>query len=255
MECFKKLLVIFLFCSFELMAQEAVELIQEPTVDRIRPLDQVDIENGEIYSVVVESEKSIEELQAFKNKRINDIMYVLEVRKEFDKKIFKVFVTDPPKKKKDKVDFIPVNFNYNSKNKNVGQEYITFDKKFELNQNKAMSYLWLILAAIGLIGILSFGTKLLVYQRRISKDKQIRKAEALELQDLLNAAKIRPDFEEIYKKRRKILKSILLNEESFEEFLSFIDRVQYKPKWSEPELEEVKTLFKKINIEGIKRGV
>lgn len=237
------------------MAQEAVELIQEPTVDRIRPLDQVDIENGEIYSVVVESEKSIEELQAFKNKRINDIMYVLEVRKEFDKKIFKVFVTDPPKKKKDKVDFVPVNFNYNSKNKNVGQEYITFDKKFELNQNKAMSYLWLILAAIGLIVLVILGVKLLVYQRRVSKERQIRKAEALELQDLLQTAKIRPDFENIYKNRRKILKFLNLNEESFQEFLSYIDIIQYKPQWSENEIEETKILFKKINIEGIKRGV
>ncbi|MBT4793256.1 MAG: hypothetical protein HON90_16915, partial [Halobacteriovoraceae bacterium] len=92
MKCYS-LLILFFF-SFRLYGQPLNETVLD--IDKVAPIDEVTIVNGEIYLVGIKSNKSNKELRAFKNTKINDVMYVMEFIELPDDELrrFKVFVTD-----------------------------------------------------------------------------------------------------------------------------------------------------------------
>ena len=259
MICFRKyttLLLIGIFQCFNLgysQIQEKVEVL-----DTVVPLNEQskEITNGEIYTVKIISEKNFEELEKYKNKKINEIMYVMDLNRKPDGNYFKVFVTDPPKKPKKKIDFALLGFQYKPTNKGMGQDFYAFASDFKLN-NSVSSYGWYI-GVLLLIVILGFSPKLIKLYKNYKRKKYLRKQTLIfsrELLEKVRKAQTRKDFEKIYSDRKVIQKFLDIDHGNFVKFLNTLAAIQYKREWSEKECELINNLFKEIRYFKVRSGI
>ena len=214
-------------------------------LDSVLPIETDNIiKNNEIYDVLVKSEKSKKELISYKNKKINPIMYVMDVFNKDDKTIFRVFVTDPPKKdekkeKEDPVIFDHFAFKYEPDNPALGKDYIQLDMPYKLLEDKNFLMklglgLLLFMAIAPLMFGLVWGISKL-YKKR--KYKRLRHLKKKELDSFLKSVQERRDFEELYQKKEEILNYLDFDNKKFKDLLSGIDQYQYMKTWSKEQLE------------------
>lgn len=279
-KCYKFIFPIILFFSLSVYSQDStVDLInlakaelESKTHEKIKPekivilttssvlpINDSNIQNGEIYKVSIESDKSKEEILTYKNRMINEVMYVMEVISDGEELYFKVFVTDPPKKKKKgkKIFFEMSAFNYKPVKKESGADFFSFEMPFELKDSKSYLVIGIISFFILMISIPLgwFLWKFLTTSKKRRNRKKINIGIAKDLIEILKIATEREDFEKIYKERRKIKELVELNEITFSNFLAELDILQYKKNWSTTELEKIQKKFNALDDFRIARGI
>jgi len=254
-KCYKLQFLLLLFTySFYVIASDG----------KVFPEGNPLIENGELYDVRIESELSDKDLESYRNKKINPVMYVMEVVKNSDGRHFKVFIMDPPKqnkpgeKKEDEpILFEPVGFDYKPVKKQVGAEYFSIDIPFEIKSESRFAKFMVLglLVLMLLIPIVFFGNKKYRQKMKSVKRKRKLKGRAQELIELAKPAKNRRDHEKIYILKKEFKKLIDLDQTNFESYLSDINLVQYKQHWSDADLAGINSKFETLGELRVRRGI
>ena len=234
-------------------------------VDRVLPqTSNIKVVNNEIYDVLIESNKSDEDLLAFKNQKINKVMYVMDVILSDDTKIFKVFVTDPPKPKKkgekEKTEIIHFDmsaFKYSPENPIKNQDFITMDTPFDLGitTDQSKKILFSLLAVMFILPLLYLGRKLILKYKITSRRRRILRDKTDGLIEVIKTAKTRSDFETIYAVRKDIDEYIELNNIEFKKFLEELNKIQFMKDWNEDQLAKITQQYKKIGEPEVIDGV
>lgn len=246
------------------LAYGNIEVIEK--INRVLPIggDRV-IHNNEIYEVKIQSEFSEEKLKNLVNKKINDVMYVMEFyQKENDEKFFRIFVTDPPKKKEEsdkkeeyEVVFDRSFFEYRADNNDKNPDFMTFDVPYNMENFKTQT--WPLILGIFLVFIFFplflFGIKAFKKMMKSKKIRQQFQKQSQEYIELILSAQSRKDFEQIYLSRKSIKNHIDVSEKKFEKFLNEINEHQYKEVWSETEIIRLKSLQNELGDLRVLRGV
>lgn len=241
-------LLFILFFSFSIFA------------NTVKPLgDNRTIVNGEIYNVVLESELSDEEVEAYQNSKINEIMYLLEYDKNLKPRQLKVFVTDPPQKKQEDENKEEIIFSYQGFQYKPEQK-IKNPKLFSFQENKTFTDEEIRIASIGLatlVALIIFVILLKVFKKwsQSRAKKRDEKNEIEKLKESILLAKTRQEFEKIHRLRKKIYRFNSEPPKDFEMLLLKIYSIQYKSEWSEEELSELVQLKNKVDVEDIFNGV
>lgn len=225
--------------------------------DFVQAYQAKQVENGEIYKVEIVSNKSPEELALFKNKKINDFMYVLDfIRTEEDSNLFEVFITDPPRPQKDKKVVPPafaikdIKYNYQKKNSQGEIELINYS----YNYPEKETYGWM----LGLFFCLAIIFIILFIKKAAIKDHysliRLKKKKTKFLIEILNQAETREEFEAIII-QKKYLHDLFTVDESHQAFLSSIEEIQYKERWTDEDIENLVAKKNKMNNLRPKYGV
>ncbi len=273
-KCFKLVIIIYFFSITNIYAQvtssdianQAVENILKTqentneviTLDSVAPLESSDVESGELYRVKIISKKSFEELKNYKNKRINEIMFVTDIiNDQMEGLIFEVFVTTPPKKKPDEpYPFKALGFNYKNDKKDLQGDLkiLTVNNPFDFNKYlnpKTVIFVSFLLAACLLILISYIGYKIYIKL----KQRKERRLLVESYIGLLENANSREDFEGVYASRKKIKEFVDLDNKGFILLLNKINDYQYRKEWKPDYTDELLALKEKIIIDGENRGI
>lgn len=244
-------------------------IYQESIVNRVLPpVEGPIVKNNEIYKLEIESSLSDDEIKSLKNQKINDVMYVMEVIFEEDKRFFQVFVTDPPKPKKTgekdkenkeqiKIVFDRSLMNYQPTNKDQGIDFITMETPYNIEEVKSLAmkgfvYTLVMMIILPLVVVGSKLIKLSIERRNELKKRQVR---ADELIALWSKTKERDEFEEIFALKDEYLKLIDMNEREFKKFMQAINKYQYQRDWSEVEFKVLVELKNKTGELRLASGV
>lgn len=261
-KCFS--LLLFIYCSL-LFAQDATKINVIESIHRVLPLEagKNNIENNEIYEVRVESDLKEEELLKLQNKKINDVMYVIDVFFDGDDKFFRVFVAEPPKdKEKQKIDpyFDRTSFSYKYVKKQKPQDFLSFEKDFTVKEFKAFwqkyaIYIFIILLLIPMPYFIYKGYFYFLSSKQSRKEKLRIKKLSKDLVTLFEEASTREDFENIFAKRKLYKRYIETDHQQFNKLLQKIDDFQYQKDWSDIEVSEIKKIKNKVGPLRVSRGV
>jgi hypothetical protein len=231
---------------------------QVERVDSVIPINNPEIVNGEIYTVKVISEKSESDLLNFKNKMINEVMYVMEVHILDEERHFKVFVTDPPKKKKKKkkILFDMSSFKYSPTNQGQSPEFLKIDIPYNLDMDEnTKKIIWITLLSILIIIMILFSRKFIHTKSKKRKKRKKKLELAKSLMELLDAPKTREDFEMIYMERKVITENLEFNKPPFLKLLNEVNKYQYKEEWSEEDLNKVSESYRKLDEFKVSSGI
>jgi hypothetical protein len=250
-------LLILFFFSFRLYGQPLNETVLD--IDKVAPIDEVTIVNGEIYLVGIKSNKSNKELRAFKNTKINDVMYVMEFIELPDDELrrFKVFVTDPPTKKpgakeEKKPFFAMVGFEYKPEKKAQSQDFLQIDIPYELSKTKGyFAYIIVFIFLILSIPLGLFVSRKVTIQKRKKMIKKMKKEKIKDLMNLIEDSQDRVSYEQVFLEKKNIIKLLNINREYFDDFIAELDSIQYQASWTEQEhlkLEKKYNMFKKSKV-------
>lgn len=197
----------------------------------------------EVYIYSSEVEVPNEDLAQYKNQRIGDRLYVLNVDK--DNRVLKVIVTKegkPDNKKEDgQAEQVVTyrNLTFLKAESPSIPSYFTVESgnKFEVVKNLPIlgSVLLLILLALLARPIL----------RKLKKAKEAKR-EKNELLNLVQTAEKRKGFELIYAKRKRLQEVFKLHPDDLIEFENTLNKYQYSPEWDEQALGEVKKSYQKL---------
>lgn len=226
----------------------------------IRPLGSDNIiVNGEIYNVALESSLTDEEVEAYQNSKINEIMYLLEYNRDLKPRQLKVFVTDPPQKKQDDENKEEIIFSFEGFQYKPEQK-IKNPKLFSFQENKSFSENEIRMATIAiaaLISLIIFIILLKVFKRWSlgrAKNRE-RQSEIENLKETISTAKSRPEFERIHRLRKNVYSINPEPPKDFDILIAKIYSIQYKSEWSDEELTELIQLKNKVEVEDIFNGV
>lgn len=266
MKCFNLILLLLFFISNSI-AQEAITSypisIDGKTAiverkDRVVPIDEKEIVNGEIYNVKIISDKTEEELRSYKNKMINAVMYVMDVKILYEERHFEIFVTDPPKKKIDdkKIIFDMSEFKYAPKNQGQPQEFYKIDTKFSLDKSSQSSRIvWMSFSGLILLFIAWFTRKYYLVKMKLRAKRKLKRKQAEDLLEKIQNAKSRHDFELIYLNRKEITKLLDFEKQPFLGLLNEINKRQYKKEWDDKDFIVIKDEFEKLTEFKVNRGI
>lgn len=225
--------------------------------DAVSPLDQIEISNGEIYLVKIESDKSSDELKQFKNQMINDVMYVLDYKEQMGVRLFEVFVTDPPQQKKNGMQkpppFLVKEFKYKYLKKNTQSkiESLKIDYQPVPEQSQFNSF---VVGTILLIVLLIIIAKSRPYIQRKIQLKRIKKQKSKEILQLINTASRREEYESILE-QKKYIDDLFVPNEELNLLMDEIERIQYHQTWSDSELGAIESVKSKIGTLRMRNGV
>jgi hypothetical protein len=244
------------FAQVSTSSNNNIQVIED--ISMVIPYEATEIESGELYKVKVVSKKDYADLTSFKNKRINEVMFVTEViDNPPDGILFEVFVTTPPKgKKEEKYSFKYEGFKYKNDKKDLQGDLKTlavinpfdftnfkFDRKYQILISIALF--------IALLGLIVLIRKLFHHRKK----KKLFSLRAKELIELIKTAETKTDFENIYREKKQITKYVDIDEKAFIKFISTINDYQFRESWNEEYSLKIKRLSKALDIKGVNRGV
>lgn len=245
MKCSKVLLMLFIFISSAIAK------------DYVAPLKETTINNGELYDVLVVSDKTDEELAGFINSKINDVMFVLDFKKENENRIFEIFVTDPPQPQQNEEPKEPafavsgLKYEYVKKNTQGKVEYIAIDYQEALKKN------WKTILLIAILLILLGAFAYFFIRVRKSEKyilKNLKKKKAKELKKQFEDATERQDFEMLYREKKYYL-DLFSNSDELNEFFNRLNTVQYKKEWNEQDIKYIRDAQVNVDILRSKNGI
>lgn len=210
--------------------------------------------NGDRATLLIESKLSDAELRKFENTKITDVIYVFKFTIEGGDREFEVIFSDPPQKKSDKErPFIAKGINYTFDKERTGNDFVLLDSNFSptVESNFLATFVYVFLGVLLLLliyYILKNSNEL--RHRRLSKER-----DAENLMALYKKAKSREDFENIFKKRKDFEEHLDFSVKNWEKLTEQINKLQYRPTWSEEDLKSVESLALKNSDMRIKRGV
>ncbi len=217
------------------------------------------ISNGEIYTVAIETSLNIEELKKLKNTKINQIMYVMDVYPDRSPKQFKIFILDPPKKKKknenEKDLFSIQRFQYKPEQKQDNPELFSFSGDNLMSEQAIWKNIIYGSIAVFLFIIIFFVKGFINLRRDKKKYQQEIEERKKNIIELFKKAKTREDFERVHSYKQEILSLVKNEDHQLLILLKGIYKIQYKESWLDAELEHINSLKKKLDIEDIFNGV
>jgi hypothetical protein len=264
--CYKTIYtIVFLVISFSCFAQVGPVINNQEDknleiLDSVVPLgDERRLQVGEIYKVKIESQKRVEDLRQYQYKKINSFMYVMDFLKEDKARVFEVFIINPPKENKKNHEtelFTPIGFQLVSTKSQTLPEYLKIPISYDLKSLQSISWRWW--AAI--ISIFLFVVSWFLYPtfKKIQKNKKKRKRKKQEVENLirlLEMAKEKKDFEEIYSKKKEILNNLDLDRRVFNDFINEIRSKQFRADWKDLDLDSIKKKQQKLLADGISSGI
>ena len=264
--CYKTIYtIVFLVISFSCFAQVGPVINNQEDknleiLDSVVPLgDERRLQVGEIYKVKIESQKRVEDLRQYQYKKINSFMYVMDFLKDDKARVFEVFIINPPKENKKNHEtelFTPIGFQLVSTKSQTLPEYLKIPISYDLKSLQSISWRWW--AAI--IGIFLFVVSWFLYPtfKKIQKNKKKRKRKKQEVENLirlLEMAKEKKDFEEIYSKKKEILNNLDLDRRVFNDFINEIRSKQFRADWKDLDLDSIKKKQQKLLADGISSGI
>lgn len=216
-----------------------------------------DVSLGDTLRVGLKLEDSGERLgetflNQFVGSRLGDILYVTKV----DDDILTVIVA-PSASKSGQISpytFKFVGFKTNVNGMKTLDQIVIQDVEYEVGRsffdlNSAMGILALFVA---LVFCVLFARKRILRKRQLAKVLREREEKIIQIKN----AKLRNDYEEIYKIRREILEFSDCDESILNDFMDKINQLQYLPEWNGNDYSEIKSLHKKLcDTLRVKNGV
>lgn len=206
---------------------------------------------GDIVTFKVESSLDFEELATYKNSRVGDILYVLEVNRDGNGIFIRGILAEQsePKKTTENAEikeptntFVIKNLDYKPvKNEKLKDFIIYKGPDFQISEkNKKM----ILITLSGFFLLFSiFILRLFLRAKRKKKNEQNR---LNEIENRLKNYQDKDEFESFYLERQKILLDFSYSTEKLEEYINYLNEIQYKPAWSSEELDEIRSLYKKL---------
>jgi hypothetical protein len=238
---------------------------KEPTkISNIEKIELLALEGGEvttgdIVNFKVVSKYEFDYLKKYKNKRIGEILYVLEITTENKNIFIRGILAEPEKKKPLKVEtekpeyeFDLKNLNYKpSQNKKMMDFIIFKGPKIDLSE-RVREIGIPILITLFVILFVFLGSFYYLRRKNKLEAEAIRKATLL----IIKNAKTTQDFEAIYSSRSKIERDLDFDKKLYIKFLEALNKVQYKKDWELKDSSEVLDLFERFKESTrIKDGV
>jgi hypothetical protein len=201
---------------------------------------------GDLITFKVESELDFTELQKYKNKRVGDILYVLEVNRDGNGVFIRGILAAPEqnsnaseKAVEPKDIFTIKNLSYEPVKSEKLKDFIIFngpDVKFSENSRKAMMVLFTLLG-------LMIGTLIIKRIMKIRKLKSEEKERLKKIETEIKSYSCKKDFEQFYLNRKVILRDFEFNNNKLNVFIESLNLIQYKETWSEEELTKIKESY------------
>lgn len=234
MKCYSALLILTLslpcFCA----------------VYKITPAGKSDISPGDKIKAVMESAVPGGSLPDVRGKRIGGFFYVMEQSgSELEVIVAPPSSVDnavmsPVGESKDK--FLLEGFNYKHKNVENIKDYLVERPDYKLPWDGKVFLAVLALAA--LFASSPIYRRIQTSLERKRERKRLR-VEAEEILRKLKEASSREEMENLFINREKC-RQLVEAGDSFNSFLNALDRIQYKPSWTQDETEEVCRLLNKV---------
>ncbi len=223
MKCFKYLILLLVLISNSYAR-----------VYQLRGVDDKKVTIGDIVSLkVADKEVSATDLAQYRNKRISELLYVLDIIENDKGVFFKVVIAEKTEKEKVEIEDVfkvkDVNFEY-QKIKLEGS-FKTIDENITLQGQRII--LIIVILLLFVIGAFIF-IKILKNKKRKKINSQKRSELNLRTKQLT-----REHLESIYLKSSDIQALYTYKEESLLKFQKLLNDVQYKKIWSGQEYEEV----------------
>lgn len=215
-------------------------------VYKISPADKSEISPGDKIKAVMESAVPGESLPDVKGKRLGGFFYVMEQNgSELEVIVAPPATVDnavmsPVGKNKDK--FLLEGFNYKHKNVENIKDYLVERPDYELPWDGKGFLAVLALAALFASAPAYKKIKKMLERK---KERERLRREAEEILKYLKDASGRKEMEKLFTNREKY-RQFLETGESFNSFLNALDKIQYKPSWTQDETEEVGRLLNKV---------
>jgi hypothetical protein len=203
-------------------------------VYQLRGIDDKKVTIGDIVSLkVADKEVSATDLGQYKNKRISELLYVLDIIESDKGVFFKVIIAEKSEKEKVEIEdvFKVKNVNFEYQKIKLEGSFKTIDENITLQGQRVI--LIIVILFLFAIGALVF-IKLLKKKKR----KKINSQKRSEL-NLSSKQLTRKHLENIYLKSSDIQALYSYKEESLLKFQQSLNDVQYKKIWSGQEYEEV----------------
>lgn len=224
----------------------------------IRPVENTKLKVGEILIVEIESDKTDKDLLALENTRIANILYVMKLTIEDNKRYLKVFVTPPPQKISVEKTFNLVGFTFEQGNTEKINDYLVTKNTYELSSAKVSRFelIYLVIGGVLFVFLILTGWK--YYSKRKNK-KAKEKHQALlsqKLYEFVVSAKGRLAHEGIFRNSKQIIELLSVDKSKLEKYNEYIDNIQYKKEWTGAELNQVQEYYNDlIKTVRLKDGV
>jgi hypothetical protein len=214
---------------------------------------------GDLVTFKVESELGFNELQKYKNKRVGDILYVLEVNRDGNGVFIRGILASPQQKKattEKKIEprdiFTIKNLDYKPSENESLKDFIIYngpDVEFSEESKKALK---IFMALIGLVlGLLIIRKMLKIRNLKNKEKKRIEK-----LENEIKSYSSKQEFESFYINRKNILDDFRFETNKYDSFIVSLNLIQYKESWSDEELTLIKESYSKlIETLGRKNGI
>ena len=211
-------------------------------------LEGNEVTTGDIVTFSIQSEYDLEYLQKYKNKRVGDILYLLEVNKEGERIFARGILAEKAKEKKEKITapaidkFLVRNLNYKPIKSEKLKDFIIYKgPSVEIAKNFKRYGIW-ILATIAFL-IMFFGLKTFYGKKKRKQEILMKRTVTL---DMIISSESKIDFENIYNLRANVRRDLDFDTKDFEVFLEYIFSIQYKKSWSEDETHKSNELYSKV---------
>ena len=223
MKCFRYLILLLIFVSNSYAR-----------VYQLRGLDDKKVSIGDIVSLKLADEGvAAADLGQYKNKRISELLYVLDIT-ENDKGVFlKVIIAEKNEKEKVDIDdiFKVKNVNFEYKKVKLDGSFKTIDENIILEGQRLI--LIIVILVLLAIGVLIF---IKVSRRRKRNKTNFQKRSNLNLH---TKQLTREHLERVYSQSSELKALYSYNEERLKTFQQSLDDIQYKKVWTGQEYEEV----------------
>jgi hypothetical protein len=212
---------------------------------------------GDIIKFKVETTLSMNELEKYQNKRVDDLLYILSITKKNNDIIAEAIIAE--KGLKEKVEkpldqFTVYNLDFVATKKKSIKDFILMDSGEKSTKSMINILLIIIFLLLLIISPLIFKLIKKKKEKKIKWKKWKLNQNVIEIE--LRDTRDRKDLENIYKKRIEIDEYFYFDKESKTNFVNLINKIQFKKDWSGEELASALAKYKSFysSIE-VKNGI
>lgn len=218
---------------------------------------QKEVTDGDLVTLRIIDTRSVDYYSRYKNKRIGDLVYVLDLKEKDGELYFDTIVSKAgPKEKRLELSdkFILKGLNYYPSKRNQLKDFITLNIPIKIHEKiKVWAYVLLviIIIAIGLWWYSKSGIR-----KREKKLKKMIQEKNEQLLDLVTKANSQADLSTIYVHRKEIEANLELDVPKFKKIMNDLDAIQYQKEWPKEEYNKIQKSLRSIKEEiKVKSGV
>lgn len=249
--CKGDVVIKFLLCTFFFVVNiNAAEI-------KLSSIDSSEVYRGDIVTFNVSTNLSIDEVKAYENKRIGDLLYVISVINTTEGIQLEAIVAEKglkEKVEKTKDKFIISNLNFIPTEKKSIKDFILLDEEKYKNYD-----FYKLIGLIVLLFLIILSPKIVAIIKKKKKQKAKSKEWKRQQEQLLSKlekVKSRNDLENVFKVKPLIQEFFYFDTKKLESFESVMQNIQYKKEWDDSEFERAMNTYKLLSSSiEVKRGV